>query len=205
MTRAGFLWAKLTANDAWIERQSTSTAALMAALAGQRIALIGNARSLSQLRFGPEIDAADIVIRLNSAPIPSEASHGSRTDIIALSTPIPAAILAARNPARLLWMTRKRRRLSYGLITRPGFTLNRRADVEALRLRLGGPPTTGLMMIDLLARSDVAATRLYGFDFFASQSLSGRRTAAQVPHDFTAERDFVDRLLARDPRFALRP
>lgn len=100
-------------------------------------------------------------------------------------------------------MTRKRRRLTYGLLTRPGFTLNRRADVEALRLRLGGPPTTGLMMIDLLSRSTATCLTLYGFDFFASQSLTGSRTAANVPHDFAAERAFVEALIARDPRFIL--
>ena len=60
------------------------------------------------------------------------------------------------------------------------------------------------MMIDLLARSPAAKITLYGFDFFTSLSLSGSRTAAQVPHDFAAERAFVDALLARDPRFSLR-
>lgn len=70
MTRGGFLWAKLTGNDGWIARHTTPTASLMSALAGQRIALIGNARSLSQLRFGPEIDAADIVIPSTQRPSP---------------------------------------------------------------------------------------------------------------------------------------
>jgi hypothetical protein len=46
--------------------------------------------------------------------------------------------------------------------------------------------------------------RFYGFDFFASQSLTGGRTAAQVPHDFTAERAFAKALMARDSRFSLR-
>ena len=44
---------------------------------------------------------------------------------------------------------------------------------------------------------------LYGFDFFASLSLSGSRTAAQVPHDFGGERSYVEALLAQDPRFRL--
>jgi len=205
VTRLGFLWARATGNEAALEALSAPQQALFADLHGMRIALIGNARSLTQLRFGPEIDAADLVIRLNAAPIPSEASHGSRTDWIALSTPIDPATLTARDPARLLWMTRKRRRLSHALATRPGFYLNRRPDILTLRARLGGPPTTGLMMIDLLTRSEMSATRLYGFDFFGSLSLSGSRTAAQVPHDFAAERGFVEALIARDPRFSLRP
>lgn len=201
--RLRFLWAKLTGDEAALERFSTPADTLMAELSGKTVALVGNAKSLSQSRHGDAIDAADIVIRLNGAPIPGPASHGMRTDWIALSTPIPAEVLATRNPARMLWMTRKRKRLTHALATRPGFYLNRRADWQALRDRLGGPPTTGLMVIYLLARSRAARIDLYGFDFFASLSLSGSRTAAQVPHDFAAEKAFVEALLSRDSRFHL--
>lgn len=199
----GFLWAKLTGNEAALERLSLTPEALNADLDGKSVALIGNAKSLSQTHFGPQIDSADIVIRLNTAPIPNAASHGTRTDWIALSIPIPKDVLKARTPSRVLWMTHKRKRLPHALATRPGFYLNRRADVMALRLEIGVAPTTGLMMIDLLARSPAAWVTLYGFDFFASLSLSGSRTAAQVPHDFNVERAFVTALLARDPRFSL--
>ena len=59
------------------------------------------------------------------------------------------------------------------------------------------------MLIDLIARSDMARLDLYGFDFFASQSLSGRRTADQVPHDFDAEAAWADALIHADPRLHL--
>lgn len=203
MTRLGFLIARLTGDEAAIEQLSDSPATLAAELAGKQVALIGNARSLSATGHGAAIDAADLVIRMNSAPIPSPHSHGSRTDWLAVSMPPDAALLAARTPARVLWMTRKRKRLPYALTRRPGFYLNRRDEAQALADRLGAPPTTGLMLIDLLARSPAAGIALYGFDFFASLSLSGSRTAAQVPHDFAAERTFVETLLAQDPRFRL--
>jgi hypothetical protein len=60
------------------------------------------------------------------------------------------------------------------------------------------------MVIDLLARSEAREVVLHGFDFFASLSLSGGRTARDVPHDFGAERAWVEALLARDARFRLR-
>ena len=72
-----------------------------------------------------------------------------------------------------------------------------------LRDRLGAPPTTGLMMIDLCAASGLSTLSLYGFDFFQSLSLTGSRTAEQVPHDFGAERRFVDELVARDARVTI--
>lgn len=203
MTPLGFFWAKLTGNEAALERLSAPTEALRTELAGKRVALVGNARSLAKGRLGPEIDGADLVIRMNAAPMPSADSHGTRTDWLAISTPPDPALIAARAPARLLWMTRKRKRLHWWITQTPGFYLNRRAGAQALADRLGAPPTTGLMLIDLLAQSPAAEVRLYGFDFFASLSLSGRRTAADVPHDFAAERAHVQALIAADPRFRL--
>ncbi len=203
MTRFGLLLARITRNEAALARLSAPRDAIMAELAGKSVALIGNSRALAETAFGPDIDGADLVIRLNSAPIPNPRSHGTRTDWIAMSTPTDAATLAARAPRRLLWMTRKRRRLIWRIASHKGFYLNRPSDVAALVETLGAPPTTGLMMIDLLARSDLARLTLYGFDFFASQSLTGSRRADQVPHDFTAERAFVEALAARDARVSV--
>ncbi len=205
MNRLSFLLARTLRDEAALQRLSAPEAALMASLAGRTVALVGNARSLAGSRHGPAIDAAGLVIRINRAPIPAAESHGTRTDILALATSIPAADLARLHPARILWMSPKRKRLPFAVATSPGFHMPALGRFRALAALLGAPPTTGLMLIDLLSRSPAAAVTLYGFDFFASLSLSGRRTAAQVPHDFAAERAFVESLIARDPRFALAP
>ena len=205
MNRLSFLLSRTLRDEAALQRLSAPEAALMASLAGRTVALVGNARSLAGSRHGPAIDAAGLVIRINRAPIPAAESHGTRTDILALATSIPAADLARLHPARILWMSPKRKRLPFAVATSPGFHMPALGRFRALADILGAPPTTGLMLIDLLSRSPAAAVTLYGFDFFASLSLSGRRTAAQVPHDFAAERAFVESLIARDPRFALAP
>jgi hypothetical protein len=59
------------------------------------------------------------------------------------------------------------------------------------------------MMIDLCVASDLDVLKLYGFDFFQSLSLTGSRSAEQVPHDFSAEREFVATLMARDARIGM--
>ena len=200
MTRLEFFLARLRGDELALAALSDPPETLLAELAGRRVALVGNARALSQSSYGAEIDAADLVVRINSAPIPAMRSHGSRTDWLGVSVPPDAAVSAARVPARILWITRKRKRLPYALAHRPGFYLNRRVDAEALAAQIGAPPTTGLMLIDLLARAPLASLTLYGFDFFASLSLSGRRTAGQVPHDFAAEAAWVAALIARDSR-----
>ncbi|EYD71275.1 glycosyltransferase family 29 protein [Limimaricola hongkongensis] len=203
MNRIGFEIAKRRADETRLARLGLPETGLLARLENRRVALIGNARSLSEKALGEEIDAADLVIRLNAAPLPSAASHGSRTDWLAMSIPVPAPVIAARAPDLLLWMTPKRKRLPWRVARLPGFALLPAARAAALRERLGARPTTGMLAIDLLARSELASARLYGFDFFASKSLSGGRGAADVPHDFDAERDRVAALMAADPRFSI--
>lgn len=203
MTRLGFLLARTLRNEAALQRFSASETEVMDSLAGRTVALVGNARSLTEGRRGTEIDAANLVIRINRAPIPTNESHGTRTDILGLATSITAKDLARIRPNRTLWMSHKRKRLPWEVVRSVGFHLPSLATFHRLQDRLGAPPSTGLLMIDLLARSEAREVALYGFDFFTSLSLSGRRNAAQVPHDFAAEHRFVEGLLAEDARFHL--
>ena len=182
---------------------SVSVVDLVEELEGKSVALVGNARALAETDQGAAIDAADIVIRINRAPMPSTASHGSRTTWLALATSLPDAELERVSPARILWMSPKRKRLSLQIARRPDFYLYPLTAWTALHSRLGGRPTTGAMMIDLLSTTEAREITLYGFDFFASQSLSGSRRADQVPHDFSSESAFVHDLIARDDRFHL--
>lgn len=200
MTRLGFLLARTLRDDGALMRLSVPQGDLLATLAGKRVALIGNARALAETDHGADIDTADLVIRINRAPMPSAASHGSRTDWLALAVRLDAADRARIAPGRMLWMSPKRKRLDWTTATSPGFYLHPLADYQALKDRLGAPPTTGAMLIDLIARSEMSRLDLYGFDFFASLSLSGRRTAEQVPHDFTGESRWVRELELSDRR-----
>ena len=204
MTRLEFLVARTLRREAVLAAMGLALPQVLAQLAGE-VALVGNARSLAERGHGAAIDAADLVIRINRAPMPSAASHGTRTDVLALAVGIDAKALRLLDPRLTLWMSHKRKRLPWHVAQRPGFALPPVEDFLRLKAQLGAPPTTGLLMIDLLARSKASQVTLYGFDFFASQSLTGSRTAAQVPHDFTTERGFVHALIARDPRFTLRP
>lgn len=203
MNRLSFLLTRTLRQEAPLAAMSAPRESLMAELAGRRVALVGNARSLADQTHGDEIDAADLVIRINRAPMPDPASHGTRTDWLALATSINASDLRRIAPHRILWMSHKRKRLSWRDAASPGFYLHPLPDYLRLCETLRAPPTTGAMLIDLCAASDLAELRLYGFDFFQSLSLTGSRSADQVPHDFAAERVFVDALVARDDRITI--
>lgn len=200
MSWLSFQWAKLRGNEAFFQKYSRP---ISAEAVGKSVALIGNARSLGQTKNGPEIDACDLVVRLNSAPIPSQTSHGTRTDWLAMSMPVSTQLIEERSPSRILWMTRKRKRLPYKLACDPRFHLHDTSMIKAQRETLSASPTTGLMMIDLLLKTEAREIHLYGFDFFASLSLSGDRTAEQVPHDFGSEKEWVLTQMDQDPRLKL--
>ncbi|KEO60944.1 glycosyltransferase family 29 protein [Thioclava indica] len=200
MTRFGFLIARSLRREAPLAALSVSPAEFLGDLAGKSVALVGNARALAAGDAGAEIDAHDVVIRINRAPMPSAQSHGTRTDWLALATSLPAVDRARIKPGRILWMSHKRKRLDWQSAQSDGFYMHPLADYEDLKSRLGAQPTTGVMLIDMLARSDLARLDLYGFDFFASLSLSGSRSADKVPHDFAAEAALVGDLIAQDSR-----
>ena len=203
MTRLEFLLARTLRREGALAEMGLPLVQVLEQLKG-RVALIGNARSLAERAYGAEIDGTDLVVRINRAPMPQSTSHGTRTDVLALAVAIGADALAALDPALTLWMSHKRKRLPWHVARRKGFALPPVEAFDRIRAQLGAPPTTGLLMIDLLAQSTAAQVTLYGFDFFASQSLTGNRTAAQVPHDFRGERGYVQALLGRDARFTLR-
>jgi hypothetical protein len=198
-----FLWARARRDEAALQRWSCARSALLEELARKKVAIVGNSRALAQTKMGTRIDGADLVIRINRAPMPSAVSHGERTDWLALATSLKRAEAARIRPARILWMSHKRKRLPFWVAASAGFHLHPVPAFEALRRDLGAPPTTGLMIIDLVMQSQASKVDLYGFDFFASLSLTGSRTAKQVPHDFRAEKEWVENLGRRDPRLAI--
>lgn len=203
MNRLRFLLARSLRDDSALATLSVPQAELLAAPAGRDIALVGNARALSTQRHGAAIDSAGLVVRINRAPMPAPESHGTRTDWLALAVRLHDTDRNRLRPGRILWMSPKRKRLDWRTATSPGFYLHPLADYRALAAELGAPPSTGIMAIKLLLRAGPSRLTLYGFDFFASKSLSGSRDAAQVPHDFAAEAEWVRARAAADPRLRI--
>lgn len=203
MNRFEFIFNKWFQGEEYLSKLSCSLVDLQVDLTEKTVAVVGNARSLSDQNYGAEIDQADLVIRMHAAPQPSAKSHGSKTDWLALAMPVPEDLIVKRAPSRLLWMAKKRKRLRHRFVRHPGFYLHPVAQWDRMRDQLQARPTTGVMLIDMVARSKAAKINLFGFDFFASLSLSGHRRADQVPHDFVAEQRFVEQLVQADQRITL--
>lgn len=198
-----FSFRKTFQGDKYLKQLSLSEDELHSLLVDKTVAIVGNARSLEKQDYGSEIDAHDVVIRLNNAPIIASASHGSRTDWMAVAKHISKQTLQARNPDLLLWMPAHRKRLDWRMVKYSKFYLNSPERNDELKAKLGASSSVGCKTIDLIHRTNAAKVTLYGFDFFASLSLSGNRTADQVPHNFSAEKEMVEELIEGDERLAL--
>lgn len=203
LSRLIFKARKALYGDSYLLNHSINEADLLSALEGKSVAIVGNARSLEKQAYGEDIDANDIVIRLNNAPILSRKSHGRRTDWMAVAKHISKNTLQVRKPKVLLWMPIHRRRLDWRMVNFSQFYLNNPDHNRSLKKELGASSSVGCMVINLVQRSNAKKISLYGFDFFASLSLSGNRTEEQVPHDFAAEKKMVEEIIERDRRFSL--
>lgn len=183
-----------------------SAPALTRYIAGKSIAIVGNARSLSSLCLGSEIDSCEVVIRLNAAPIHTVTSHGERTTWVASSIPLSPRRLKVLEPERLIWMSPRRRALAFAAYAwwLP-MSFYPYEWWRVLAARLGGArPSTGAMIIDFIASmGGFSELHLFGFDFFQSLSLSQRGLSSPPPHDFSRERQHVLELLRAEPRIKL--
>ena len=93
-----FLLDRLLGNERGLQAYSRPEPEVLGLLAGRSVALVGNARALSEGSCGAQIEACDIVFRLKRAPIPSPVSHGVRTDWLATSMPITPELLGLDQP-----------------------------------------------------------------------------------------------------------
>lgn len=186
------------AANAWIGRAGLKTFEKL--VAGQRVAIVGNARAIGAQAQGVQIDAHDVVIRLNRGPILSAEVSGRRTTILATRRWVPREMYDRRRLRLLIWLYPRHDDFPLWLLL-PG----RNAAVfpsvlfQDLKRTLGKSPSSGIMMIAATLECRPEAVTLFGFDAYSSRSLSGRSIGESVPHDFAAEARHIDVLAASNP------
>lgn len=175
-------------------------------LAGKRVALVGNARSLADRDYGAVIDSADIVVRCNRGVIVNTRSHGSRTDWLCTSVAVAEDEAAERRIKRFIWTSRRpgmMRSLPSWLYASGRLSLYSMTRYRALQNELGSLPSTGMKAIDLIAASKCERLDIFGFDFGHSNSASEPTGQMSPEHDFSREQVYVLKLAANDPRLRL--
>lgn len=158
-------------------------------VADRSVAVVGNASSLLEARFGSQIDGEGVVVRLNKGFVRDPDAQGARTDIVSLSPEVTAEEIDSQfAPDLICLLTPKLRHLH----------LTRADQVRRVvfypfwawskdRALIGRRPSSGFMMISWLLRLDLAGRiTLYGFDFGQTGTYYNP-TDYQTPHDFPAE------------------
>lgn len=168
---------------------------LQAYVGTRDIAVVGNAQSLLARDFGPEIDSAGVIVRLNKGFIRDPKAQGSRTDIVSLSPEVTADEIDREfDPDLICLLTHKLRHLHLtraDQLRRVVFYPHRFWMKD--RGLIGRRPSSGFMMISWLLRLGFEGRiTLYGFDFGATETFYNP-AGYQTPHDFPAEGQIIQK------------
>lgn len=167
---------------------------------GKRVALVGNAASLFDKKYGTEIDNHEVVVRLNKAAMlftrmDVSRSHGSiTTHWLFFSTAeykhkfgnIPQNIKKAHMSGHRQTAAH-RKEVDFMLPV---------DELELLKDKLGHKnPTTGLMSIFWIAKSMPKQLDVYGFDWKETPTFTDmeRKKDPMCNHDFEKERELCFR------------
>lgn len=155
----------------------------------KNIALIGNAKSLFNFRYGTEIDSFDIVCRLNRGVlIKHPESQGTRTDVWGIGVPkFVDDIVDNIIYKKLIHLSFKSRKEIHPKVD---FYLPLEL-VNSLQQKINHTkPSTGLAMLYYLDYCDPKSITLYGFDWKKTPTWYFEENDYQ-PHDWKLEEKFV--------------
>ena len=156
--------------------------------AGKRVALVGPAKSFEGAKFGKEIDAHDIVCRINVPEFSSAyyADFGSRTDVLFSNLNDYTVLVLSK-------IVDKWKAVKWVVQTQVGSEALREpkafiaANVHNVPLyqpdpsgyqdlfrRVRAPPLSGVWVMDFLLKTRARSITLYGVDFYLTGWSSGR-------------------------------
>jgi hypothetical protein len=172
---------------------------------GKRIALVGNAQSLFGKNLGPEIDAHDVVIRLNRGFVIDPIQQGCRTDIIGTARPLSLEQISTYSPQLIYWLFWRRWRIPTWnkAIWDKTEIVPLNCWVEANR-QMRGRPTSGFVMTyALLTHTKPLEISVFGFDFYKTENFyRGNKTSKT--HIHSEEERAFQKMLSGKSHISLR-
>lgn len=176
---------------------------------GKTVALVGNATSLFDSKFGTDIDSHDVVVRLNKAAMlinrfDAERSHGTRTDVWIFWSVGEYYKHFDKLP------TVKKMHAGHQFRNNPKIKLVDCVyplEMYDILKPLAGTrrnPTTGFIAIDYIINSNPSRLSVYGFDWKETPTHTDpdRIAEKRCPHNYDVERDYcMSNIFSRDIAF----
>ncbi len=186
-----YLWQ---APRGWVLKLTrNSDARMREAVRGKSVCIVGNAKSLLTTDYGAEIDAHDIIVRLNKGFVTTPAAQGTRTDMVGLTPELTEAETAEKFQPRyfLMLIPKMRHYRFYGRDNVRNTLFYRFRDWLDDRNHIGRRPSSGFMAISWMVRLGAAnSITLYGFDFGATPTYYNPE-GYKTPHNYDREREIV--------------
>lgn len=153
-------------------------------ITGRTVAIVGNAKSLFDSQYGPEIDVHDFVIRFNKGFIKKPESQGVKTDLVMLAVNLTENQIESYHSRFIANRSR----------SWDNKTNLRVPDRERARMvtYLGAQPSTGFIAIDMCIYFDAKQIDLYGFDFEETPTFYNPEGYV-TQHKYANEKDIVER------------
>ena len=149
---------------------------------GKRIAIVGNAKSIFDTKYGKEIDSHDFVIRFNHGVPIKEESQGSKTDAVFLACTLSDDEIKKYKACYLI----NRSGNYYNRLA--SFTINS-SDRALMKEGLGRQPSTGFMAINICLTFNAKEIDLYGFDWVSPTYYNPE--GYKTDHDYDKESEVI--------------
>lgn len=176
------------------------------------VAVVGNAMSLFDKKYGKEIDSHDVVVRLNKAAMiyshmDAVESHGKKTDVWIFWNTSEYKNYFSKVP--------NVKKMHAGFQAR--FEANTKhvdfvypmiPNYERLKRKAGqhNNPTTGLIALDWIVSCNPKSLDIYGFDWKETPTFTDPKRIRDraCPHDFPTEKAYVASEILTLPNVRLR-
>lgn len=174
---------------------------------GKSVAIVGNAQSIFNEKYGKEIDKHDIVIRFTHGYITKPEAQGSKTDILISAENLEKKRIIEYNPKFII---NRRQLIDNG--TEYYFT---NKDKNRVRLGLGNPPSSGILAVDLCDKACAKKIDLYGFDWERTKTFynpdwyktehnySSEEMKIRIDYDVTIHGNFKLKVIRKSDKVAL--
>lgn len=147
-----------------------------------RVAIVGNAKTIFDKKWGKEIDDHDFIIRFNKGFYANTDCQGTRTDMLILACNLAKDELDSFHARFVV----NRSKHYYNLTP---YTINT-PDRMALKAMLGSQPSTGFMAIDICRYFGAKSIDLYGFA--GNKAPTFYNPADYVTqHDYDKEQEYI--------------